>query len=67
MNSWYLVVGKQGAKHTEPAYASLALAQAKQTAFNIEYPELGPWEMIPLAQFTEPNPPAQPVSQEDEE
>lgn len=70
--NWYLVLGKQS-KTTEQAYSSLELAQAKQVQFAIEYPELGPWNVVPLMEvtasilgFTKPTTTGTPVTRDEE-
>lgn len=60
--NWFLVVG-ENAKIPPLAYPSLEVAEAFRHIKQFEYPTLGPWEVVPVAEVRQ----AQPVNQAEEE
>jgi hypothetical protein len=61
--NWFLVVGENAGSLKPVAYADADEAHAMCRAKNYEYPALGPWEVVPVAEVRE----AVPVSQTEEE
>lgn len=53
--NWFLVVG-ENAKVPPLAYPSLEVAEAFRHIKQFEYPTLGPWEVVHVAEVKQSNP-----------
>ena len=54
--NWFLVVGENAGPVKPQAYDNADEAEAICRAKNYEYPQLGPWEVVHVAEVKQSNP-----------
>ena len=54
--NWFLVVGENAGSVKPQAYDNADEAEAICRAKNYEYPALGPWEVVPVAEVKQSTP-----------